>query len=989
MAAFVNEIYEYADFKPVPAPRPSLDKRRQQQLSETTIKGSSSTSSIAEEEYSATFDSPLPSQGPQTDNDNYMRMTFRSSVSERGSLVPDSELDSSRDSNWDSNRDSNRDSSIYSDPSVCDVNISSHSGSSASKSPPPPVPPRPRRSIDQGQFGHVSWNAACRDFDKSFNVLQDISSDLPVMQASSSAEPVYPFPVMATKGLQRANTMPVMRKPKMAPSLLPSQSEELSQTSPRPVRLATPACSKNRFGFLYKSGPQRKHLQKRWFTLDTNSFTYYADDPIVTASQPKPRSKPTGVIYLKEFTMICHSGSCPPLPIYTNNRFQRTFSVRSQEVTAGDGAAISEKLWYFEVVVKSQKGRHYQLAAVTEEEGRDWIKCLSYAIGPKVSYGVINALSVKCTGYFKAKQGTSGMWVTCWLVLGDRQLHLVMFLADTGDHLSSAKQETEVVHMYDMRKIQSISLATNGQVGSCPTASEPGGRPVAIHHNGEVTIYLQGQYWSQTELVCDALQKEWLMAPPHELSDQFLTADNIPVAIEKCINFISTYGGLTTKGIYRIPGTMSSVKPLFDILKANDRRVWELHLRPEDGFTVHDIVSAFKMYLQSFDECLFTDALLWNFLDSHKMEDRDERLGNLKRLLVELPVINYSTLKRIIGHLSSIVDNSFSNEMVILNLCTVISTTLFFCSITQNQEVASNLTTAAIAIVSDLVTNYVTLFDITDKELETEKIIQDKLKDIMEAKRAPKPAGDIIISVYVKQRCGHCLTLKVSPGTSAWDVVKNVCKLAKLGDDPLNYSLYEIVAAGQLERLLHFSDLVLNVVLSWSVNWPPEDSANCYLVVKSNKELFTKLMPYLQLPRVSGGLNASLSRMSSLPFSLFSELRYSDLKGGKTFKKIVGEVIGSRLVAYNNFQASKQLGDWDIKSILWYIGHEKKRQPPTTHCFTFVDKDVKIARTKENGHLVSRVLCCSDEEELLQWIAGLIITEHPKGLYPAVVADST
>lgn len=89
--------------------------------------------------------------------------------------------------------------------------------------------------------------------------------------------------------------------------------------------------------------------------------------------------------------------------------------------------------------------------------------------------------------------------------------------------------------------------------------------------------------------------------------------------------------------------------------------------------------------------------------------------------------------------------------------------------------------------------------------------------------------------------------------TTARDLVESVVKLLKLPDSAADLSVFEVVADGQLERVLHYSDVVLGITLSWSVNWPPDDAKTNYLIVKHNKQLFEKLTPYLQLPsQVSG-----------------------------------------------------------------------------------------------------------------------------------------
>lgn len=71
---------------------------------------------------------------------------------------------------------------------------------------------------------------------------------------------------------------------------------------------------------------------------------------------------------------------------------------------------------------------------------------------------------------------------------------------------------------------------------------------------------------------------------------------------------------------------------------------------------------------------------------------------------------------------------------------------------------------AAMDIVTDMITSYCWLFDVTSEELEKERRIQKALELLKEVKIASKPdSDDILIPVYIYDRNrGKCLTVKVS-----------------------------------------------------------------------------------------------------------------------------------------------------------------------------------------------------------------------------------
>lgn len=85
---------------------------------------------------------------------------------------------------------------------------------------------------------------------------------------------------------------------------------------------------------------------------------------------------------------------------------------------------------------------------------------------------------------------------------------------------------------------------------------------------------------------------------------------------------------------------------------------------------------------------------------------------------------------------------------------------------------------------------------------------------------------------------------------------------------------------------------------------------------------------------------------------------------------------------YKDVKATKTIGEWNIESITWFMGSEKKRNAPTEFAFTFFDRNERIERTKENSHLVGRVVCCNNRDEYHKWLAGMMIAEFPAGVFP-------
>jgi hypothetical protein len=222
---------------------------------------------------------------------------------------------------------------------------------------------------------------------------------------------------------------------------------------------------------------------------------------------------------------------------------------------------------------------------------------------------------------------------------------------------------------------------------------------------------------------------------------------------------------------------------------------------------------------------------------------------------------------------------------------------------------------------------------------------------------------------------------------TASDVVQYIVRTTKMHLPASDLSVFEVVCDRQLERILHWKEVVLGVTLSWATNWPAEDAKNNYLLVKDNKQLYSQLRPILSQPPSSGGINTTSSSMmrsgpSFQPFTLFSELKFSGIKWGKSFKKVIFEFVGAKLSVYKDTKATKTIGEWNIECITWFMGSEKKRNAPSEFAFTFFDRNEKIERNKDSHYFVGRVVCCNNQDEYYKWIAGMMIAEYPSGLFP-------
>ena len=327
-------------------------------------------------------------------------------------------------------------------------------------------------------------------------------------------------------------------------------------------------------------------------------------------------------------------------------------------------------------------------------------------------------------------------------------------------------------------------------------------------------------------------------------------------------------------------------------------------------------------------------------------------------------------------------ENAARNEMFLGQLTPWVCESLIY----STKDSLKDVSTKAQDIFMDLVSNYIRIFDVTPGELEKEKQIEKTLILLQETKFLSKPAGDILVGIYVNDReCGPCLNVKISPTMTAQDLVQYVIRTQKMDVPSSEMSVFEIVCHRQLERVVHWKELVLEITLSWATNWPSQDAAKNFLLVKRNKELYSQVKPVLSQHPSSGGINTTSSTMlrdSAQPVAMSSEIKFSAQNWGKTFKKVVYEFMGAKLSIYKDSKMKKAIGEWNIEDITWFMGSEKKRNAPSDYCFTFFDRNEKIERNKDNNFFVGRVICCNTEEEWIKCNATMMIAEHSYGLFP-------
>lgn len=111
--------------------------------------------------------------------------------------------------------------------------------------------------------------------------------------------------------------------------------------------------------------------------------------------------------------------------------------------------------------------------------------------------------------------------------------------------------------------------------------------------------------------------------------------------------------------------------------------------------------------------------------------------------------------------MTRIAENSDTNLMPIINLAPIFGPTLLY-KFSNVDSQNYDETTWASDTISDLITHYSKLFQVEESELEKERKIQLAMQKLKEAKTFQKPAGDLLVGIYIYSKdWGTCINVKV------------------------------------------------------------------------------------------------------------------------------------------------------------------------------------------------------------------------------------
>ncbi|XP_028169314.1 arf-GAP with Rho-GAP domain, ANK repeat and PH domain-containing protein 1-like [Ostrinia furnacalis] len=433
-----------------------------------------------------------------------------------------------------------------------------------------------------------------------------------------------------------------------------------------------------------------------------------------------------------------------------------------------------------------------------------------------------------------------------------------------------------------------------------------------------------------------------------QIHHQQLTKEDVPTIVDKCISFIYAHGSLS-EGIYRRAGS-STV--LSELLARFRRDAWSVQLSPSQH-SEHDVAGVLKRFFRDLPEALVPQEKHLALTTALEIKEDAARHAEYRNVMTSLPLVARNTARKLFAHLHFLTTMAHANKMSAENLASVWAPTIMPAAVTSD-KLQTAWSTREVFVVRDLIANFEAVWEPTDAEKRREAAVRRVLMTVLGA-AAPAPkkaAGDLRAWIYVKNR-STCHQVTLTPNKTCADVCIELCEKANMESHQL--MIEEVICNESMRRIVHIDEVVLDVVLRWGY-WDEEDRKANYLLVKDNK-----ILNEIEALRHSNSL-------------VCGELKLAT-ESMRSFKLHMFEVQNSKLCYFKDKQGSHKIEEWNVKDILWYTGHEPKRNPQSRWAITFIPRNNKQKRGKDRPWFGCTIAGAVTEDQL-KWMAALMFGEH-------------
>ncbi|KAL3284888.1 hypothetical protein HHI36_019024 [Cryptolaemus montrouzieri] len=538
-------------------------------------------------------------------------------------------------------------------------------------------------------------------------------------------------------------------------------------------------------------------------------------------------------------------------------------------------------------------------------------------------------------GWTYVREGVTGKWKGAWLILSNRVLQYAI--------------DGQPIKNLDLRKARCIALQTYEDADQNPPTSDKGPNTLVDACNS--VVYLRMWTTRETKLWCHLIK---LAAHNNGagLDEQQLTKNEVPVIVEKCINFIYLKGSMT-KGIYRQSGIGSLVS---ELLAKFAEDAWAVQIT-SDKFSEHDVATAIKRFFRDLPEPLMGITQRQYFYQVSLVKNKDDQIRMYKAALDNLPPIAYKTSRKLLGHLHFISTQSSKNFMNVLNLAAIWGPTLMHFKTDNGTPQPTGAHQQDVMVVADLISLYKHIFPEDALELEQEKVMLQVLEKHIQSPQGAvsKNAGDFRLWIYLGEKDGETFNVAIGPNKTALEVCNELS--SKVNLQVYEMILEEVVLDGQMKRPIHHSEKILEIVLKWSY-WDEVDRKDNYIVVSN----LSKYTDYLETKALL----------------ISGEMKFADSKT-KSYKNLTFDFSNGRLSSYKDKTCDIKISSWNMEDLCWYWGHESKRSPPSKWTITFFLKNEVPKRTRSQPFFGS-IIIWPDSQSRANWLAIMLKTLYPDGI---------
>lgn len=375
-----------------------------------------------------------------------------------------------------------------------------------------------------------------------------------------------------------------------------------------------------------------------------------------------------------------------------------------------------------------------------------------------------------------------------------------------------------------------------------------------------------------------------------------------------------------SEGIYRKSGSENSINKLLSSFRTD---AYSVQITRSE-YNEHDVANTLKRFMRDLPDRLL-GKYSTSFISVSEMSEVREKISAYKELLTRLPTIEFFTLKKLIGHLNFIQSQKSHNKMDVQNLAIVWGPTLL-----QNKQIESHYSQKEADVIIDLISLYKNLYQLTPDEIAKEQIMLSVLQKYHAAAEnlsdAAKKSGDLKVWITVdpnpeneteeKQQINVTLT----PNKTVQDICRELAP--KMKREAFSLTLSEIILNGTLQRPLHHSEKVFDIVLKWSY-WPEADRKNNFLRLRPTKFMKEVERALKMLPIVSPN----------------KELKFADCKS-RSFKSYTLELSDGKITVMKKEKSTiVKVREIDLTKATAYLGCEKKRDFQLRWAITLIESN--------------------------------------------------